>query len=156
MTRTLLLATMWAAVCLTSEGQTNCPTLLRPAFSMSTTVRQIPVEPVRSLSPRTAAQNLETTEGSPQLASRRFADAMTLSTPNSDSSERLYRRLEQSGKLNLLMPTAPSGPVGIVDAIFEPEVIRLGRTSVSGSFITAYKRKNPLCLLNPIFFNFSW
>ena len=81
---------------------------------------------------------------------------MKLSTPNSDSSERLYRRLEQSGNLSLLMPTAPSGPRGIVDSIIDQEVIRLGRTDVSGSIITAYKRKNPLCLLYPVYFNLSW
>lgn len=81
---------------------------------------------------------------------------MAASTASSEPGARLYRRLEQSGNLNLLEPTHPRGSGGIIDAIFEPEIIRMGKTAVSGAIITAYKRKNPLCLLNPIFFDLSW
>jgi len=41
-------------------------------------------------------------------------------------------------------------------AIFEPEVIHLRKVDISCSAITAIKRKNPLCLLNPIVLNVSW
>jgi hypothetical protein len=44
----------------------------------------------------------------------------------------------------------------LLDAIFEPEVIRLRKVDLGGSLITAIKRKNPLCLLNPIVFWMSW
>jgi hypothetical protein len=43
-----------------------------------------------------------------------------------------------------------------LEKIFEPEVIRLKKVHLSGSLITAVKRKNPLCLLNPIIFWMSW
>jgi hypothetical protein len=43
-----------------------------------------------------------------------------------------------------------------LDKIFAPEVIRLRKVHLSGSLITAIKRKNPLCLLNPIVFWMSW
>ena len=85
-----------------------------------------------------------------------LAEVMAASTASSEPGARLYRRLEQSGNLNLLEPIRPRGSGGVIDAIFEPEIIRMGKTAVSGSIITAYKRKNPLCLLNPIFFDLSW
>lgn len=81
---------------------------------------------------------------------------MSVSSADSEPGLRLYRRLEQSGNLKLLEPMPQSGSRGVINTIFEPDVIHLGRTAVSGSIITAYKRKNPLCLLNPIFFNLSW
>lgn len=39
---------------------------------------------------------------------------------------------------------------------FTPVGVKVGKTTVSCSVITAIKRKNPLCLLNPIVFNVSW
>jgi len=43
-----------------------------------------------------------------------------------------------------------------MDAVFEPEVIHLRKIDVSCSLITALKRRNPLCLINPIVLNVSW
>jgi len=43
-----------------------------------------------------------------------------------------------------------------VNAIFVPEVIHVGKTTVACSVWTAIKRKNPLCLINPIPLNVSW
>ena len=40
--------------------------------------------------------------------------------------------------------------------LFEPEEFKVGKTKVSSSITTAIRRKNPLCLLNPIVFNVSW
>jgi len=48
-------------------------------------------------------------------------------------------------------------PAERIFSIFEPEVFYVGRrTTMSCSILTAIKRKNPLCLLNPIIFNVSW
>jgi len=42
-------------------------------------------------------------------------------------------------------------------SVFEPEVFHVGRrTTVSCSILTAIKRKNPFCLLNPIFLVVTW
>ena len=42
-------------------------------------------------------------------------------------------------------------------SIFQPEVFQVGRkTTLSCSILTAIKRRNPLCLLNPIFFEMTW
>lgn len=43
----------------------------------------------------------------------------------------------------------------VVDA-FVPTEVHVGETTVSCSVVTAIKRKNPLCLLNPIVLNISW
>jgi hypothetical protein len=37
---------------------------------------------------------------------------------------------------------------GLVAGIFTPEVIQIGKASVSSPFLTVIKRKNPLCLLS--------
>ena len=39
---------------------------------------------------------------------------------------------------------------------FAPEVIHYHKSDMSCTLFTAFKRKNPFCLLNPIFFNVSW
>jgi len=67
----------------------------------------------------------------------------------------LYRHLEQGG----FLARQSAGPATVAERcldIFRPEVIHLGKTYVSCSLLTAIKRKNPLCLINPIFFNLSW
>ncbi|MEW6160830.1 MAG: hypothetical protein AB1813_25660 [Verrucomicrobiota bacterium] len=40
--------------------------------------------------------------------------------------------------------------------VLEPEIIRFKGISMTGSLVTAIKRKNPLCLLNPLVFAVSW
>jgi len=68
----------------------------------------------------------------------------------------LYRRLEQGGYLTRKEIRSENRFERAIDAIFEPEVIHLRKVDISCSAITAIKRKNPLCLLNPIVLNVSW
>lgn len=43
------------------------------------------------------------------------------------------------------------------DSVLQPEEYRVGKTAtLSCSILTAIKRRNPFCLLNPIFLNLSW
>lgn len=43
------------------------------------------------------------------------------------------------------------------EAVFKPEEVRIGRRATFSCTIwTAIKRKDPLCLLNPIFLHVSW
>ena len=44
----------------------------------------------------------------------------------------------------------------VLNSVFRPEEFRVGRTMVSCSIVTAIKRKNPLCLLNPLVLSVSW
>jgi len=169
MKRISLIATLWIVACANSPGQTNPPPVARPTFSVSTSVRQLapesgtasssPVaEPDTGLDRKAATSAPDKSVEAADLLSRRgsLAEVMTSSTASSDPGLRLYRRLEQGGNLKLLEPTLRSESGGIVEVIFQPEVIHLGKTSFSCTIVTAYKRKNPLCLLNPIFLNVSW
>ena len=68
----------------------------------------------------------------------------------------MYDRLERQGVF-----TRPELPTEnrlerFAISTFEPEVFHFRKVSVSCSLVTAIKRKNPFCLINPIFFNLSW
>jgi hypothetical protein len=67
----------------------------------------------------------------------------------------VYRRLEER---NDLFPPPPSQNrfVRATDAIFTPAPIRLGSTYISFTPVTAWKKRNPLCLLNPLVLTISW
>jgi len=68
----------------------------------------------------------------------------------------IYDRLERGGYLT--RPELPSENrlERFVTATFAPEVIQFRKASLSCSLITAIKRRNPLCLLNPIFLDLRW
>lgn len=85
-----------------------------------------------------------------------FSRDLGLGGLESDFHRQIYRRLEEGGYLRRAEEPSENLLVRATDAIFLPEVVRIGKVSVSCSVITAIKRKNPLCLINPIFFNASW
>jgi len=74
----------------------------------------------------------------------------------SGASLRIYERLEKGGYLT--RPELPSEDRldRLVNTIFVPETIQFRKASVSCSIITAIKRRNPLCLINPIFLDIRW
>src|SRR6266581_325837 len=74
----------------------------------------------------------------------------------SGASLRIYERLEKGGYLT--RPELPSEDRldRLVNTIFVPEPVQFRKISVSCSIITAIKRKNPLCLINPIFLDVRW
>jgi hypothetical protein len=65
-------------------------------------------------------------------------------------------RMDLGGYLFHRSQTSDNRIVNALNNIFEPEVIRIGKISASATPITAWKRKNPLCLLNPMVVDFSW
>jgi len=71
-------------------------------------------------------------------------------------SLQIYERLERAGYLT--RPELPSEDRldRLVNTIFVPEPIQFRKASVSCSIVTAIKRKNPLCLINPIFLDIRW
>ena len=70
----------------------------------------------------------------------------------------LKSRVLRSGEFYLTRPEpTPDGALTrAVEGIFKPEVLHLGKVPIASSIVTAIKRKNPLCLLNPIVFQVSW
>jgi len=73
-----------------------------------------------------------------------------------DFDRALYQRLDRAGYFTRGPTISRNALDRSLDNIFNPEVFRLGKTSVSCSVFTAIKRKNPLCLANPVFLNISW
>ena len=69
---------------------------------------------------------------------------------------RTYERLDAAGYFDKPAVKSDSLFSRTVDATFTFEPIRIGKTTVSSSLYTALKRKNPLCLINPVFLNVSW
>ena len=70
-----------------------------------------------------------------------------------------YDSIEAIGsRVKLVKPdVVEMGPVSkFLDRTFTPEVVHFRKVEISSSVYTAIKRKNPLCLLNPLFFQVTW
>lgn len=152
--------------CLSGPAQTNwtCAGLLYepPAIALRplTATRPSPAVPATN---REGLQKLKLeTEPAPELSLL----PPTNSTPRLEQATishgqdfgDFYGPL-QPGHFYLVQPERPAHNVIVraVEGIFDPELIRLGKTTtLSCTVVTAIKRKNPLCLLNPLFFQLSW
>ena|SRR5215471_9479652 len=83
------------------------------------------------------------------------ADSFSVSVRGSDLEMQVCRRLEDGGYLTRPEPETPL--THFLDRTFSPEVIHLGRNATAScTLYTAIVRKNPLCLLNPMFLFISW
>jgi len=84
------------------------------------------------------------------------SQAMSLNNMTTDSD--FQSRVIRPGEFYLTRHEQPSENrfVRAAETIWRPEVVHIGKTSVSCPVITAVKRKNLLCLINPIFFQASW
>ncbi len=94
--------------------------------------------PVKNTSAPAPAVNLEVTTASPEGLHGSFVR----------SDEFYLVRAEE--------PVFEHGVNRFFDQVFRPEEFHVGKHTVSSSITTAIKRKNPLCLLNPIVFQASW
>jgi len=115
-------------------------------FSLSPVkIRSLTSEPEKVLPEVPSVTNLN-----PRLEQTMLIDE------ESDFALRIYPRLEQGGYFT--RPERPSDNLFVraMDAVFRPEVIHIGDISVSCSIITAIKRKNPFCLINPMVIHVSW
>lgn len=81
---------------------------------------------------------------------------MALASRMSDFDMQLFYRLDKAGYLTRPEPPSDNRFDRLMDSTFRPEVFHFRKVDVECSLITAIKRKNPLCLLNPIFFNMTW
>jgi len=72
-----------------------------------------------------------------------------------DFDFQIYGRLDREGYFARI--EQPGSQVDrFVDAVFAPEVMHFRKVSVSCSIVTAFKRKNPLCLINPCVLQVTW
>ncbi len=75
---------------------------------------------------------------------------------DSDFEMRLFHRLDVQGVFS--RPELPTENllVRAFESAYDPVVIRTRKVEITSPIITAIERKNPLALLNPIFFSLSW
>jgi len=123
----------------TSHGETNDFAALSMRFSLPPL--RLRGEPCPNL-----AKCDEMLSPQPTLS----ATVGTVALANVLSDSDLHSSIVRSSEFYLTRPEAPSdsGLVRYVDRLFTPEVIRIGKASVSCPFVTAIKRNNPLCLLS--------
>jgi len=92
----------------------------------------------------------------PTLAELRTQDADPMAIANPVYRDfHLYHRWRD---LELIQAARfPDPTTRFLEHTFQPEEFHPGRkVTLSASILTAIKRKNPLCLLNPTFFDLSW
>jgi hypothetical protein len=157
-----------ACYCMGAFGQTNSSDLACGLFSLPPVrLRALPSEAEKTGPPtptgRVAESVIQAPAAKPAVSVVRLstpsghpAGEMSLSTEVNDFDPDLYRRLEQSGCFTRRSAPSENAVTRCVDAVFRPEVVHIGKTAFSCSIITAIVRKDPLCLLNPIFLNLSW
>lgn len=99
------------------------------------------------------------TNGSTPVANYRndrLNDQVVLDSYLGEFDYRTYRLLYESDFLKRPEPEPDDLFSRVANEIFKPEPFRIGKTTVCFSVVTAMKRKNPLCLLNPMVLNMSW
>jgi hypothetical protein len=79
-----------------------------------------------------------------------------LSGHRQDHELEVFHRLDRAGFFERPQRPSDSAVVRWAEGTFQPEVLGVGKTKVTCSLLTAIKRKNPLCLVNPLFLNVSW
>ena len=153
------------AGCCVASAQTNSPLTPRALLSIPTTQLRPVGREVDQLgeaagglaaafnnSPTPAANTAATSNQSAD----RFQDQMSLESYSGEFDYRTYRQLHENAFLKRAEPESDDLFSRVVANIFEPEVFRIGQTAVCCSVVAAIKRKNPLCLLNPLVFTISW
>ena len=120
---------------------------------------EVPTDSTPPASAREMSEGEMAATSSPaDLASPTTHLELSVGQPVRDLWWRDYRRVE----IELVRPEKDLSdrPVDrVLDSIFQPEVVHFGkghRMTVSCSVWTAIQRKNPLCLLNPFFFQLSF
>ncbi len=156
------------SLCLTASGQTNStqvphPPLPVPALELRPVSESDPASPALGLFAGEPQLRLVSELGKPETFNTPVGEPATIVTPpvpteyfESDFDLKLYRRLEENGYLERPEPPSENLLVRYTDAIFVPDVVRVGKADVRSSILTAIKRRNPLCLLNPAFLQISW
>jgi hypothetical protein len=160
---------LWLSLCLwSSTAQTNLPPFQGQWFAPPQLTLRPPESETKpnlslhSFSRETSSQTPESFQpksiGSlpPEPAAANLAGALSaVAGSMSDFDFQIYQRLERQGCFTKAQE--PESRIErAVDSIFRPEVMHIRKVSVSCSVVTAFKRKNPLCLINPCVVQVSW
>ena len=153
-----------------SFGQTNSPSVSAKLFSVSCPALRMTAVEKETPKRATADDQSDTPKSETRLSQTGMtfsidssgsehapsSEAMSVETRERAIMLRYHERLERGGYLTRPEPPSDNLLVRFADSTFRPEVFKIGKTSLSCSIVTAIKRKNPLCLLNPIVLNLSW
>jgi hypothetical protein len=146
---------------LTAWGQTNSAPSCHGLLLLSETqLRDMQPESQSAPGAASAGQTVAVpaapvAQGQDSMDARLRVVRMSLSAGADGFDADLLHKLEQDGCF-ARRPEPPTGVAKFADSVFRPEVISVGKTKFCCSLYTAIKRKNPLCLINPCFLNFSW
>jgi len=148
-----------AAALLVGSAATACAEeTITPAASIFTADGRIPTS-VEEMLPAHTRLGLQRSDWVRLRSGTATAPTVSLqSDMSAEVDERfadLYRRLEERDDLFAPQPSE-NRFVRATDAIFTPAPIKFGSTYISFTPVTAWKKRNPLCLLNPLVFNISW
>jgi hypothetical protein len=113
--------------------------------------------PLRDAAPQRDVKRIEPPAGMKAVHTEtQHSSAFELSAVGDGGSFRSYGFTQH--ELDQFPPLRRTEDLGsrFCESIFQPEEFRVGKTKVACSLLTAIKRKNPLCLLNPIILNVSW
>jgi len=89
-----------------------------------------------------------------EVQQTRGSDLFSISVRGSDLEMQVCRKLEEGGYL--LRPEEPTPLEHFMERSFSPEIIHFGHAKAYCTLYTAIVRRNPLCLLNPMFLFVSW
>jgi len=147
-----------AALLVCSAATAGAEETINPASSIFTADGRIPTS-VEEMLPAHTRLGLERSDWVRLRSGTGAAVTMSLQSDMSaevdDRFAHVYRRLEERDDLFSPQPSQNLF-VRATDTIFSPAPIRLGSTYISFTPVTAWKKRNPLCLLNPLVFNISW
>ena len=123
---------------------------LRPESSEPPASRSLPQDQPVSLNSLTA-------ETGPADVKIERPDPFVSSTDRGDGDVRRYYLRQPDFGFVRTARVSDNLLVRSLDSVFRPEEFHIGRTTtLSCSILTAIKRRNPFCLLNPIILNVSW
>ncbi len=157
MKRLWLCSFIVAWVSWSSAAQTNAPTAaIDPVLRSGTTTNSVDVPRLELLPLAANPERKLALECAEPVAGLNVA-TQSFSAFAGTSDADIYGPL-RSDRLYLIEPEPRSqnGFVRAAQTIWEPRPIRLGKVKIASPIITAIKKKNPLCLLNPLVFQVSF
>lgn len=145
----LVISGCCAAICAAScLGQTNTCMPVTPRFFLPPVQLRLEPQP----------ETLKVAPVASVTLTSPAAPAACFALNSTDDDGGFHSKVIRSGEFYLTRaePRPEGGMARVLDGIFTPEVVHVGKIPVTGSIVTAIKRKNPLCLLNPVVFQVSW
>jgi len=137
-----------------------CPVSDKPAspeemFAESVTSANVPNAPLQ-VDNFTQTEAISNSFAALDYRDNCLQDHVVLDSYLGEFDYRTYRLLHESNFLRRPEPPPDDLFSRTMNGIFTPTPLRIGKTTVCCSLVTAIKRRNPLCLLNPMVLNISW